>query len=228
MTRLVLFDVDLTLIASNGVGSAALTTAFLEVLGVELDRSTFDFQGRTDRSIQRELARRAGVLPAYEERRDRLVESYLGHLVGEVERRPPRLLPGVFEAVLRLEAEGLAVGLVTGNVERGARIKLAPTGLDPHFPAGGFGDRHEERADVVREAIAACSARSGDTFDPADVVVVGDTERDLWAGRDAGTRTVGVATGSRPVAWLADCGAGLVLEDLTAIDALVRFVTDPE
>ncbi|MBI4614484.1 MAG: HAD family hydrolase [Planctomycetes bacterium] len=222
---LVLFDVDLTLLTAKGAGARSLLAALADLTGVRIAVETVKFEGATDYAIHGWLCEEAGVLDLTEEFRARLVENYLGRLVAEVAARPPVAMPGVAGTLERLLAAGATLGLATGNLERGARIKLDPLGLNRFFSAGGFGDRHADRTDVVLAAIEACSARHGVPFAPSGTVVVGDTPRDIDAGRRAGARTVGVATGNHTRAALA--GADLVLTDLAEATRLAEFILGP-
>lgn len=180
--------------------------------------------GRTDRWIFAESARRHGV-----EIDDlgvaRLREAYLQHLVREIQEvgSGQRVLPGVRALLDRLSAhDDVCLGLLTGNVADGARIKLEHFDLWRYFVAGGFGDVAWDRTAVFDAALGAVSATCGVTFDPANVVVVGDTPLDVAVAVETGARSVAVATGTYSAESLWDAGADEVLEDLGDLSAAMR------
>src|SRR5579863_3873808 len=148
--HIILFDIDGTLLASGGAGKLALETAFTEDFGREL-RVQVPYSGRTDRAIVRELFESHDVAhtPANLEK---LLAGYLRRLPGCLERMQGRVLPGIADLLVHLkERDEVAVGLLTGNVRAGAKVKLGHFGLFEHFTFGGFGDHHFDRDDVARE-----------------------------------------------------------------------------
>jgi len=201
---LVLFDVDGTLIDTAGAGRRAVERAFLEVFGVDAasPRGTVRFGGMTDPAIFLALGRALGVESGtYSERLERLHQVYLGALADEMARHDPRrrVLPGVIELLRALSARDDArMGLITGNLERGARIKLRPFGLNRFFACGGFGSDDPDRAAIARLAWNRAAAHNGEAFDRRRVVVVGDTEHDVACARANGFRSVAVASGWAP------------------------------
>ena len=214
----VLFDLDMTLMVSDGAGSAAMRRAFERETGVADALAGVAFQGRTDRWIVNEVGRRTGVDPA--QLWDRYRSDYPPLLRDELAVRNPRVLPGVRELLVALEArDDAVVGLATGNQREASFIKLASVGLDRHFDRGGFGDRHEERADMVREAMAEVGWRPGERL-----VAIGDSEHDVAAARAVDAVAVGVATGDWSEANLADSGAHIVLPDLGNLGRALRAV----
>ena len=229
--RLVLFDVDGTLIDADGSGRRALAKAFAETfaLGEPPDLAgRVRFSGELDPVIHREIARLLGISNRHMEAgRERLLASYLAHLE-TASRRPgkSRVLPGVRPLLARLHAtKDLRLGLVTGNVAAGARIKLAPHQLNPFFPAGGFGEDGPDRAAVARIAVERVAGGSAGTVEPGMVTIIGDSERDVECGRSNGYRTLAVASGWTSWQELAAARPDHLVADLAATGALVEILT---
>lgn len=221
--HLILFDIDGTLIRGRGFGRRALERAFRDLFGVNAEDNpvlkSVPFAGNSDPRIIAEMARVLGI--ASEALRPRLAEfetAYLAHLrvtVAESDTKEP--CPGVPEMLEILHSHPrLLLGLLTGNVERGARIKLEPFGFNRYFPFGGFGSDADDRAVMAKVARERAEARAGRRFAPRDVLVIGDTASDIAAGRAHDFLTVGVATGSTSAEALRDAGATAVFEDLSA------------
>jgi phosphoglycolate phosphatase-like HAD superfamily hydrolase len=231
--RLILFDIDGTLLWTDGAGRRAIHRALLDEVGTAGPIETYRFDGKTDPQIVRELLTLAGH-PAAESAD--LVAAvcwrYVGLLAAELAKptQATKLFPGVAELLAALEpheAAGRAlVGLLTGNLEDGAALKLRSAGLDPaRFAVGAFGSDSHRRADLPAVAADRAARRAGRTFTGADVVIVGDTPDDVACGRPIGARAVAVATGFYRVAELRSAGAAQVFEhfrDTAAVlDALL-------
>ena len=209
-----LFDIDGTLIASGGAGKAALEMALLSEFGVRHAIDPFLLSGRTDRAIGRDLFR-LHVLEESPANWRRLREGYLRHLPGCLARSQGRVLPGIADLVGRLSGSGEALlGLLTGNLRAGARVKLSHYGLYQHFAFGGFGDEHLDRDDVAREALAEVRRLNG-TVHAKRIWVVGDTPLDVRCARAIGARAVAVATGWHSLDELAAAQPDLLLPDLS-------------
>ena len=161
MPTVVLFDVDGTLLTCGGAGRVAMEAAFREAVGRD-DVCRFSFAGHTDRAIAREGLRGAGLEPD-EAAIDAFLERYLGHLEPALDRSEGySVFAGVTVLLDALEGrDGWAIGLGTGNVERGARAKLRRGGLDPRFGFGGFGCDHEERPRLIAAGAARGAQRLG-------------------------------------------------------------------
>ena len=216
-----LFDIDGTLVSAGGAGKAALIDALAEEFGIAhtLDRLTLS--GRTDRAISADLLGLCG-LDDTDHHRARLLDAYLRLLPATLASRPGRVLPGVPRLLDRLAAmPGVAVGLITGNVQHGARIKLGHFGLWERFRFGGYGDRHADRDDVARDALVAVERHLGRVVDPATVRVVGDTPHDVRCARAIGARAIGVLTGWHDRAEMTACAPDLLLDDLSDHEALL-------
>jgi phosphoglycolate phosphatase len=202
--KLILFDVDGTLVDVAGAGRRSMERAFREVLGVDgIERAgAVPYAGRTDPLILESMAAACGVDSAtFRERRDDLVRSFLRALQQEMQRPDSRrrVLPGVRALLVSLEAmEGVHLGLVTGNLEAGARIKLEPFDLNRFFPAGGFASDDPDRRIIARIAHRRMSELTGIAFRSEDVTVVGDTDHDVNCARANGFRAVAVDSGWVP------------------------------
>jgi phosphoglycolate phosphatase-like HAD superfamily hydrolase len=210
-----LFDIDGTLISSGGAGKAALEAALASEFGVGPATERLQFSGRTDRAIIRDLFA-MHLLEDTPENRRRLVDSYLRHLPACLARGSGRILPGIAELLAALRERGdVAVGLLTGNLRAGARVKLGHFGLFDHFAFGGFGDEHYDRDDVAREALEAVHRHCNGAVCADRVWVIGDTPLDVRCARAIGARAVAVATGWHTRDELAACVPDLLLDDLS-------------
>jgi len=217
---LILFDVDGTLVNTAGAGRVAIEQAFQRVFGIDSIASKgrqVKFAGLSDPVIFRGLARTVGLdLDALNSRRDELERAYLVALDAEMRRPDPRrrALPGVRPLLETLQGLGHAhLGLLTGNIEPGARRKLEPFDLNRFFPGGGYGSDHADRREIARHARHELARLTGLDFPSERVVVVGDTENDVDCARANGFRAIAVDTGfatregleaSRPDALLPD------------------------
>jgi phosphoglycolate phosphatase-like HAD superfamily hydrolase len=198
---LVLFDIDGTLLTAGAAPRRALEDALTAVYGAPGPATSHDFSGKTDPQIVRELLALAGLpRPQVEAGLERALAAYVERL-GPYLREDPaaRLLPGVAELVPRLAGEPrAALGLLTGNVASGARVKLAHFGLWEHFALGAFGSDDGDRNRLPAVALERAHERWGVRFAPERVFVVGDTPLDIAAGRAIGAVTVAVDTGRHP------------------------------
>jgi phosphoglycolate phosphatase-like HAD superfamily hydrolase len=219
--KLLLFDVDQTLISTGGAGIRALNRAFQKLYTVENAMDGILPHGKTDPGIIREIFLSHPV-PSLKDGSDgfptsftAIVESYLGFLNDEIESTSSyKILPGIEGILNSLSCRSdIAIGLATGNVEAGARIKLERGKLNRYFLFGGFGSDSENRTELVRCGAEKASAYMGCRPAPDDVFVIGDTPRDIVAGREAGFLTVGVATGKYSKAELQESGATVAISD---------------
>lgn len=208
-----LFDIDGTLIASGGAGKAALEAALAEVFGIAPVITKLQLSGRTDRAIITDLFREHSIADTLENH-ERLRVAYLRRLPRYLPAG--RVLPGIADLLAHLAGRSdVAIGLLTGNVRAGAQAKLGFFGLHDYFPFGGFGDRHLDRDDVAREALAEVKHRFNGSIHPKDIWVVGDTPLDIRCARSIGARAVGVATGWHSLEILAEHEPDLLLADLS-------------
>jgi phosphoglycolate phosphatase len=247
--RLVLFDIDCTLVDARGAGGRAILRSLKDVYGVEGELGDYSFHGRTDPGIIRDLAElwgageRGAALErqaaeagepdaadgraatetqpeAVRELAERLgtpkdaigarVEECIAHyvelLADEIAAGEVETLPGIRELVTALTADRRAlVGLLTGNVEEGARLKLEPTGLLPLFKVGAYGSDSALRAELPAVAVARAESLTRRRYAGKDVVVIGDTPADVECGASLGVTAIAVATGRHTVDELAAC-----------------------
>ena len=224
---LILFDIDGTLLR-GGAARDAFADALQEVYGTTGPIEDHDFSGKTDPQIARELLERVGMTrDAIRSRLPALWDGYLTRLADGLTRTPVTVLPGVRRLLDDLQGRpGIRMGVVTGNLADGARLKLGSAGLDGRFPVGAFGSDHEERNHLPGVAMARAARLWGQAFRGDAVVVVGDTPRDVECGRHHGVRTVAVATGQWSSAELDAAGAGRTLEDFSDLDATLEALLD--
>ena len=209
-----LFDIDGTLLSSGGAGKAALEAAFTEDFGVAL-RHQIPYSGRTDRAIMRDLFRMHGIDHS-DANTARLMNAYLAKLPQSLTDHKGHILPGIEALLDWLHNSGtFSVGLLTGNVRAGAKVKLGHFGLYERFAFGGFGDRHFDRDDVAREAHQQVRELIGAHIVSDKIWVIGDTPLDVKCARAIGARVVAVATGHHSVEQLTASAPDLVLADLS-------------
>lgn len=217
-----LFDIDGTLISSLGAGKAALEAALLGTFGLPRVLVNVPYSGRTDTAITTDLLRHHGIEPSHEHR-TRLQDAYLRYLPQSLRQRQGKLLPGIGSLLQMLKArEHCSLGLLTGNLRRGAAIKLGHFGIDHYFSFGGYGDDHVCRDEVARAALASTHAHLGRM--PLDVWVIGDTPLDVKCARAIGAKVLAVATGLHPVEELADHRPDLLLPDLADPEPFLRLL----
>jgi phosphoglycolate phosphatase len=210
-----LFDIDGTLVSSGGAGKAAMEAALQTEFAATAGADGVSFSGRTDRGILRDLFARNGIEETPDNAR-RFLASYLEHLPRTLASHPGKVLAGVGSLLARLHVRNdVWIGLLTGNVREGARLKLSHFEIFHYFRAGGFGDAHFHRDDVAREAMAELHTHLPGRVNPDCVWVIGDTPLDVQCARAIGARVAAVATGWHPVEELATARPDLLLSDLS-------------
>jgi len=222
---LILFDIDGTLIDTAGAGRQAIERSFRSVFGIDdvsARSAAVPFAGRTDPVILADIARAAGVdEDSYQENRGELERSFLDELRVEMARSEPRrrILPGVLPLVRDLDSrDGVWLGLITGNLEIGARTKLEPFGLNRFFPDGGFSSDHPDRREIARIAHEKLAAHAGIAFPSNRVTVIGDTEHDIDCAKANRFRSVAVDSGWVARESLERAEPDHLLDDLTDRD----------
>ena len=226
MQTLLLFDIDGTILWGGQAAKEAFTVALTEVYGTTGPIHDHDFSGKTDPQIVRELLTLAGLNDrTIDDGFDRFCELYLDGFEERVVDIPPKVLPGAAELVRSMEErDGIALGLVTGNLARAATIKLGAIGLNDPFAVGGYGSDHEIRNHLPGIAMERARMEWGFDFPADSVWVIGDTPRDVACGKYHGTRTLAVATGYYDVGVLRETGADLVVGDFSDHERVANLI----
>ena len=228
--RLFLFDIDGTLVTAAGAGRIALGRALARVYGTAGPIERYDFRGKTDPRIVLELLRDAGLdETVIASRLDACFDAYvteLDTLIGDGAR--VKIMPGIAEVVRALTVrDDAVVGLLTGNVEAGARVKLRPTGLWPLFRVGAFGSDDPDRRKLPAIACERARRVAGETFAFEQVTIIGDTPLDVDCARACGAVAVAVATGFHPAEDLKACTPDLLFTDFSDVPAALAALTAP-
>jgi phosphoglycolate phosphatase len=226
--RLFLFDIDGTLVTARGAGRTALQHALAETYGTAGDIDRYDFRGKTDPRIVLDLMRGAGVGDdVIEARMSACFDAYVAQLerqIGDGSR--VTVLPGIAEVVRALSARDDAlVGLLTGNIEAGARVKLRPTGLFPLFRVGAYGSDSMDRRRLPAVACERARAVAGREFPFERVTIIGDTPLDVDCARACGAVAVAVATGYHPHEELAACAPDMLFVDFSDVAGALAALT---
>jgi phosphoglycolate phosphatase-like HAD superfamily hydrolase len=227
--KLVLFDIDGTLLLSRGAGRRAVLAAMAGLLPPEESVRGVRFDGKTDPQIVAELLAAAGAPDAADPARvSRILDRYVEVLEQELARpgHVTDVMPGVPQVLDRIEqAHEAMLGLLTGNVRPGARLKLRSAAIDPdRFPVGAFGSDHPVRAELPAIAAVRAEPHFGRRPAGAEIVIIGDTPADVTCGLAVGARALGVATGGYSASELADAGAYAVFEDLSDLDLVWQAI----
>ena len=216
MQRLILFDVDQTLISTRGGDRKALNDTFRELHGIDDAFEGISFGGRMDLSIMDQVYSHRGVAEG-----DRCIGNFKARYFELLEQvlkdwEMGIVYPGIPELLRALDSRaGVQLGLATGNFRESAFIKLQKYGLDTFFREGGFGGDHPDRPKVVADAILKCQTLSGMVYEREDIFVIGDSISDVEAGRANGINSVAVATGHYDTVKLKALGPTFVFEDLS-------------
>lgn len=228
--KLVLFDIDGTILHTHGAGKRAVHRALREVFGTTGPEG-HRFDGKTDRQIVRELMGMAGHGDEHiDANMDEMLARYVAYLEEELSAatEPPHVYPGVPEVLDALEArDDVLLGLLTGNLEAGARAKLVSAGFAlERFRVSAFGSDAEHRPELPAVARARGEGLVGRSFPGRDVVIIGDTPADVTCGNGIGARAIGVATGHYDERELADAGAFATFGTLADTDAVLDAILD--
>lgn len=224
MKKLILFDIDGTLVHTGGAGTLSMNKAFFEHFGIQDAFKNILMAGKTDRQIMRE-----GLifhsLPYMDGNVELLVKGYLQNLRVEINNPRRKLQPGIIEVLNVLRGREAVLGLLTGNLEQGAKIKLEAFNLNEYFLDGAFGSDHEDRDRLLPVALEKFSRR-GLSFSPGDCIVVGDTPLDVQCARIHGARCLAVATGPYTKEQLLNTDADIVFDTLEDIDRCMKFIME--
>src|SRR6266513_3282284 len=219
--RLLLFDIDGTLIHSGGAGVEALKLALKERFGIKDDLHDIEIAGMTDSGIVISILKKHKV-PTTADNVAAFLDSYVHFLSLELPRRKGNLLPGVLELLRRLKSRPhLVLALLTGNVSRGAQLKLEHYGVWHFFEFGAFADDHRDRNQLGRFARARAKEKHRREFAAAEIDVIGDTPRDIACGKALGARTVAVATGRWSRDELAKYQPDFLIDDLSNVETII-------
>ncbi|GIX46484.1 MAG: hypothetical protein KatS3mg131_0695 [Candidatus Tectimicrobiota bacterium] len=225
--RLVLFDIDGTLLTTGGAGAEAMRRAFADLYGIADALAGIPMAGNTDRAIVQEALRRQR-LPYHEAALQAIERRYLYHLRQTLQEphRPRRLLPGVAPLLAVLNARrDLIVGLLTGNFAAAARLKLEAFGIWHYFRVGAYGSDAADRNALLPLAQVRAYRLLGQAVPASQTVVIGDTPRDIACARAHGARVIAVATGSYDLATLRQHAPDHCLRDLGDVPTVVRLIT---
>lgn len=230
MTRVVLFDIDGTILLSHGAGRAAMEASLGEHFGTSGPES-YRYDGKTDKLIVRETMRLEGITDAeIDARMDAVLARYLEHLLVALTdgSRTAYALPGVHALIDEVErADDMVLGLLTGNVVAGAQAKLRAVALGfDRFAVGAFGSDHEHRPELPPIARERASALLGYEVPGEDLIIIGDTPADVHCGRGVGARAIAVATGGFTVDELAAHAPAATFTDLTDTARVMQAIRD--
>lgn len=220
MNTLLIWDIDGTLIQGGGVGKRAMDRAFLELYGVADGFRSIDMAGRLDAMILK------NAFEFYDIRVKDCTEffdRYCQYLQEEIKKQnSPFAVPGIPELLGILDRKSLFYNVLgTGNIEKGARIKLDNDGLNKYFSTGGFGDEPMERWQVIEKAVHNAAGFFNTSFEKENIYVIGDTEKDIECGKKLSVKTIGIAKGPYSAAELISFGADYAFDDLTDIHAFI-------
>jgi len=203
--KLLLFDIDGTILLTNGAGTRAANRAFEKIYGHSGAMDGVDAAGKTDPLILREMFGNTLSRSYVHDEAEKLFEEYVIFLEEEVANSPIDIMPGIPYLLESLSSrKDIMLGIATGNIERGARIKLRRAGLYGHFRAGGYGSDSWNREELIRIAIGRAKSLLTDGDDFERIYVIGDTPHDIVHGRATGAVTVAVATGRYSAAELSE------------------------
>ena len=221
--HLILFDIDGTLIDSGGAGTRSLNLAFKKVFSIEDAFHGISMAGKTDTQIMKEGLMKHGI--STDGNLSKVADSYLRHLKEEINNDRKHVKPGVHEILEKLSfIKDAALGLLTGNLEPGARIKLEPFKLNKYFQSGAFGSDDEDRNNLLPLAIKRFEELVQEKIDIDECIIIGDTPRDVECAHIYGAICIGVATGHYSLDELIEAGADYVLEDLSDNHSLLHFL----
>lgn len=227
--RLYLFDIDGTLITSGGAGVHSFTEAVTAFCGSTAPLEGINFAGNTDTGIARSVLEAAGMEPT-DANIMGLLDAYLSILPERMGRHDGRLLPGIIDLLDRMRGRpDCVLALLTGNLARGAEVKLSHYGVWHYFGFGAYADDHHVRNELGPVAAARAHAEHGEEFPPERIYVIGDTPRDIECGKAFGAKTVAVATGHYSREELASHAPDFLFDDFSDPEGVMAAIaTDPD
>lgn len=221
--RLLLWDIDGTLLTSGGAGEKAIRLAVRDYFDADDDLRNIEIAGRTDTGIARQLLAKYGQTGTAENAAA-FLEHYLRHLAIKLPEIQGRLLPGIAELLAALAAdERIALGLLTGNLRRGAELKLIHYGLWQYFAFGAFADDSPDRNELGPFALARAGEECGTAIPAEETFVIGDTPHDLACARIFGANAVGVATGNYSLDQLAEHEPDALFPDFSDVESALAY-----
>ncbi|MBI4691016.1 MAG: HAD hydrolase-like protein [Nitrospirae bacterium] len=220
--RLVLFDVDGTLIDSGGAGVRSLALAFTDLFSIEDAFHGINMAGKTDLQIIKEGLAKHGI--SADGNVKTITDTYLKHLGREIDNSRIHIKPGISDVLRELSfMKDIKLGLLTGNFEQGARIKLEPFNINRYFPTGAFGSDDEDRDNLLPIAIRRFEELYKIKIKFYNCTVIGDTPRDIYCSKPYGAVSIGVATGPYSVDALRQAGADCVFDNLSDYSSLLQM-----
>jgi len=222
--HLILFDIDGTLIDSGEAGSRSLNLSFKELFSIANGFHGISMAGKTDTQIMQEGLLKHGI--SVDGNFDVVINTYLKYLRKEIHNDRRHMKPGIYELLEKLSlTKDIQIGLLTGNIESGARIKLEPFELNKYFPTGAFGSDDEDRNKLLPIAINRFEEICRRKISTDECIVIGDTPRDVHCAKIYGATCIGVATGPYSIDELIGAGADYAVKDLFNYNNLLQFLT---
>jgi phosphoglycolate phosphatase len=224
--KLLLFDIDGTMILTHGIGRRSVELALSEVANRPIDSTPVSFSGKTDPQILQEVYQANGLDGASQNGLlDAALDRYSYYLKRHLRPERVEVLPGFPDLLDTLaERDDVVLGLLTGNLEPLAYLKLEAVGLADYFPFGAFGSDNADRYKLPAVAAERAKEHAGHDFRGTDVVIIGDTEHDIGCGRGAGAYCVAVCTGRFDRACLSAHGADVLFDDLSDTESFLQVV----
>jgi phosphoglycolate phosphatase-like HAD superfamily hydrolase len=222
--KLVLFDIDGTLLTSGGAGERALRRGFQQRFGIDDDLGTVEIAGRTDSGIARQMLAAHG-LEETPENLTAFFDGYLHFLTEELPASPGQLLPGIIPMLEALKPRpDVVLALLTGNLERGAQLKLTHYGVWHYFEFGAYADDHHDRNQLGHFARTRAEEKHGVEFPSERIFVLGDTPHDITCARAIGAKAIAIATGKFTRASLGACAPDFLFDDLSDVSAVLKIL----
>ncbi len=220
--KLILYDIDGTLVDTGGAGTRSMNYAFHRLFGIEDAFRAIPMAGKTDFQIMREGLKAHG-LPYMDGNVEKMMNGYIEFLEKEIDNPHKHLMPGIMESLQLLKEMEMSLGLLTGNLEKGASIKLGAFGIKNYFLDGAYGSDDEDRDKLLPVAIKKFAAK-GHEYNAKDCVVIGDTPRDVQCAKVHGANCIAVATGPYSKTELLNTDADIVLDSMEDSEQYMRFL----